>query len=452
MRFASRAHPSRKASFAEALFTGLAPDGGLYHPDAAPDLAPLFASFNDSTGFPDLAARMCAALLSPEVDKDRAERIVRRAFPFSPVLRRLDRNILLLELFHGPTCAFKDFGARFLAAAMEEFLAGENLDGHARGNDARGSPGRIQILVATSGDTGSAVAHAFHGMANIDVVILYPSGRVSELQEKQLTTLGGNVHALEVQGSFDDCQRLAKEAFGDPVLSARLRLTSANSINIGRLLPQCFYYVYAATRRSELGTTDPVVCVPSGNFGNLTAGVYAWRWGLAVRGFIAATNVNDVVPLYLASGRFNPRASTRTLSNAMDVGNPSNFERLEEIFKGDWRGMASRIDGRSVDDTRTVQAMKRISSDHGLLVDPHTAVGCRAAWDYLEQKRGASAGQLIVLSTAHPGKFSDIVQDATGTAPELPERLARCLSLTKKSRLLGTALPELREYLLGLFA
>ena len=445
MRFASRAHPSQSVSFQEALFAGIAPDGGLYHPDTTPDLAPLFAAFDDSTGFPLLASRMCAALLSPEVDKDRAERVVRRAFPFSPVLRRLDRNILLLELFHGPTCAFKDFGARFLAAAMEEFLAEGNLNAHAHRDGAEGRAGRIQILVATSGDTGSAVAHAFHGMANIDVVILYPSGRVSELQEKQLTTLGGNVHALEIQGSFDDCQRLAKEAFGDPDLSTRLRLTSANSINIGRLLPQCFYYVYAATRRSELGAAEPTICV-----GQPTA--LDRSRGLPVRGFIAATNANDVVPQYLASGRFSPRASTRTLSNAMDVGNPSNFERLQEIFNGDWKGMASRIEGRSVDDTRTVQAMKRISSEHGLLVDPHTAVGCQAAWDSLQHRQGAPAEQLIVLSTAHPGKFSDIVQDATGVAPELPERLARCLSLQKKAHLLGTELPELREYLLGLFA
>ena len=453
MKFVSRAHPAQEVSFRDALFTGLAPDGGLYHPDVFPDLGRLFAACDDSTAFPELAVRMCDALLSPEVDHDRVERIVHRAFPFSPVLRRLDGNILLLELFHGPTCAFKDFGARFLAAAMEDFLGSEGgTDAHARGNGPHPGRGRIQILVATSGDTGSAVAHAFHGMANIDVVILYPSGRVSELQEKQLTTLGGNVHAMEVRGSFDDCQRLAKEAFRDPVLSERLRLTSANSINIGRLIPQCFYHAFGATRRSELAGAIPTICVPSGNFGNLTAGVYAWRWGLAVRGFIAATNVNDVVPLYLASGRFNPRASTKTLSNAMDVGNPSNFERLEQAFKGDWKGMASRIDGRSVTDTRTVEAMRRISAEHGLLVDPHTAVGCQAAWDYLEERPADPAEQVIVLSTAHPGKFSSIVHDATGIEPEMPERLARCLALPKQSQKLGTTLAELRESLLERFA
>jgi threonine synthase len=439
VRFASRLHPQRVVGFREAMFTGLAEDGGLYHPVEAPDLAPLLPALRNLGTFQDVAAESCAALLGSDVPPDRARSLARRALPFSPVLRRLDDHVLLLELFHGPTCAFKDFGAQFLAAAMEELLSG----------DAR----RIQILVATSGDTGSAVAHAFHGRANIDVVILYPSGRVSDLQEKQLTTLGGNVHALEVRGSFDDCQRLAKEAFQDPALRRRLRLTSANSINIGRLLPQCLYYLFAGTRRDELGDPAPEICVPSGNFGNLTAGVYAWRWGLPVRGFIAATNVNDVVPAYLRSGRFDPRPSAQTLSNAMDVGNPSNFERLTEIFKGSWEGMASRIEGRSITDERTLVTMREVHSAHGVLLDPHTAVGCAAARDHVEAsaRAGTDAGQLIVLSTAHPAKFSDIVLRATGVSPEMPQRLAACLRLPKQSRLIGTTLNELSDFLLGSF-
>ena len=436
MRFSSRAHPEAPVSFREALFAGLAPDGGLYHPVERPDVSGLFAGIDDSTPFVDLAAEMCAALLSPELPAERARGLARRAFTFAPLLRRLDEHVLLLELFHGPTCAFKDFGAQFLAAAMEEFLGGEES--------------RIQVLVATSGDTGSAVAHAFHGRAGIDVVILYPSGRVSELQEKQLTTLGGNVNSLEVDGSFDDCQRLVKQAFQDIAMKSRLRLTSANSINIGRLLPQILYYAFAATRRKELGSVTPTVCVPSGNFGNLTAGVYAWRWGLPVRGFIAATNVNDVVPLYLADGRFTPRPSVQTLSNAMDVGNPSNFERLEELFNGDWKAMGSLIEGRAVSDERTKKTMRRIYTERGLLVDPHTAVGCAATEDHF---RAGSIGaeQVIVLSTAHPGKFSSIVQDATGTAPVLPERLARCLTLPKKAIRMAAALPALAEFLLDSF-
>jgi threonine synthase len=317
---------------------------------------------------------------------------------------------------------------------------------------------RIQILVATSGDTGSAVANAFHTRKNIDVVILYPSGRVSGLQEKQLTTLGGNVHALEVQGSFDDCQRLVKEAFKDETLRTRLRLTSANSINIGRLVPQCLYYLFAATRQEELHGSAPTFCVPSGNFGNLTAGVYAWRWGLPVRGFIAATNVNDVVPIYLKCGRFDPRPSMRTLSNAMDVGNPSNFERLRETFQGNWTRMATQIEGRSVTDSITRQTMRAVYKTHGLQIDPHTAVGLAAALEHLAHGRqtphaaGPDGEQVIVLSTAHPAKFADIVSEATGAVPKMPERLAKCLELPKQAHTVGSTLRELSSYLLNEFS
>ena len=446
MIFASRAHPNATVSFREAVFTGLASDGGLYHPVNPPDLAPLVRRFEALESFQDVAAEAGAALLEPEMDGERARALARRALPFSPVLRRLDEHVLLLELFHGPTCAFKDFGAQFLAASMEELLGDEKR--------------RIQILVATSGDTGSAVAHAFHGRSGIDVVILYPSGRVSALQEQQLTTLGGNVHALEVKGSFDDCQRLVKEAFQDATLRARLSLTSANSINIGRLIPQCLYYVFAATRRGELGDESPTICVPSGNFGNLTAGVYAWRWGIPVRGFVAATNVNDVVPVYLRSGRFDPRPSVRTLSNAMDVGNPSNFERLTQVFQGSWEGMAARIEGRSVDDPRTLATMRQIHERHQVLVDPHTAVGYAAARDHLAGPgpRGdgrtvpSSPEQVIVLSTADPAKFTETVVQATGVSPRMPGRLARCLALPKKSQVVGTSLQELSRFLLDRFA
>jgi threonine synthase len=440
VRFASSLHPDQVVSFRDALFTGLAPDGGLYHPVDAPDLARIVPALQRLLSFQDVAAEACAALLAPDMAEDQCRALARRALPFSPVLRRVDDHILLLELFHGPTCAFKDFGAQFLAAAMEALLQGESR--------------RIQILVATSGDTGSAVAHAFHGRANIDVVILYPSGRVSELQEKQLTTLGGNVHSLEVQGSFDDCQRLVKEAFRDAALRARLHLTSANSINIGRLLPQCLYYLYGGTRSEALRGAVPTICVPSGNFGNLTAGVYAWRWGLPVRGFVAATNINDVVPVYLKGGRFDPRPSAQTLSNAMDVGNPSNFERLERVFQGSWEGMASRIEGRSVDDMKTLDTIRSVHAAHGLLIDPHTAVGFAAAQDHLSA-RFASAGhggeQVIVLSTAHPAKFSEIVMEAAGIVPEMPERLARCLALPKLALKIAADFKELSKFLLDSF-
>jgi len=441
MKFKSKS--GGEASFRDALFLGLAPDGSLFHPVERPDLAALFRSFGEETPFTEVSAATAAALFSPELDSEAAERIAARAFSFQPVLRRLDEKILILELFHGPSCAFKDFAAQFLAATMEEFLRA----------DAR----RIQILVATSGDTGSAVAHAFHNREGIDVVILYPSGRVTELQEKQLTTLGGNVHALEVKGSFDDCQRLAKEAFRDETLHRRLSLTSANSINIGRLLPQTFYHIYAMTRRGSLGERPTTVCVPSGNFGNLTAGVYARQWGLPVRAFIAATNINDVVPQYLTSGVFTPRASKKTLSNAMDVGNPSNFERLHEVFQGDVKAMRSVIHGIAMSDAKTRESMKEIHRRYGVFVDPHTAVGYAAAREYLKGSsvpvRGARRDeQVIVLSTAHPAKFLDIVRDSVGAEPPIPERLARCLALPKRSTVMGRDLAGLSRFLLDSFA
>jgi threonine synthase len=451
MRFASRANPARTVSFSEALFTGLAPDGGLYHPVESLDLGELFASFDDSTSFAELASLTFARLLEPELTEQDISKIVAAAFCFAPVLCRLDDSILLLELFHGPTCAFKDFGAQFLAAAMEHLLW---------------ETGRhIQILVATSGDTGSAVAHAFFRRRGIDVVLLYPSGRVSDFQEKQLTTLGENVHALEVMGSFDDCQKLVKEAFQNSTLRARLQLTSANSINVGRLLPQSLYYAFGATRREQLSAgldvhsartflradgQAPFICVPSGNFGNLTAGVYAWHWGLSVAGFIAATNANDVVPRYLATGRFIPRPSARTISNAMDVGNPSNFERLEEVFRRDWRSMAARIQGIAISDETTLRTMAEVYRSNEVLVDPHTAVGIAAARSMLGTEAAPNA-QIIVLSTAHPGKFAEIVRRATGRNPELPERLAACLNLPRQSVRIGTTFQELSDYLLASF-
>jgi threonine synthase len=438
MRFQSRA--GGPVSFREALFTGLAPDGGLYQPVERPELSRLFASFTDATPFVGLAASVAEALFAPEIDGPAAKKIAERSFSFQPVVRRLDDRLYLLELFHGPSCAFKDFAAQFLASSMELFLQAEHR--------------RIQIVVATSGDTGSAVAQAFHNRENIDVVILYPSGRVTELQEKQLTTLGGNVRALEIEGSFDDCQRLAKEAFRDETLRQRLALTSANSINIGRLLPQCFYYVYALTRGQlrDGGPGAPVVCVPSGNFGNLTAGVFAWHWGLPVSRFIAATNINDEVPQYLSNGVFLPRPSEKTLSNAMDVGNPSNFERLLGIFRGDLSSIRRMIEGISVTDKETRSAMREVYEKFGLFVDPHTAVGYRAAKRYRGQGGEGAGARILVLSTAHPAKFLDIVRETIGAEPEVPERLARALALPKKSVRLGKDLEEFKKFLLDEFA
>jgi threonine synthase len=432
MKFVSTRGADKNCSFRQALFKGLASDGGLYHPTSYPELGGAISTLVDDIDFVDLAYTVAKVMLAPELEPDTLKRIVERSFFFRPELRRLTDSMLLLELFHGPSFAFKDFGASFLASCMEELLV----------NDGR----RTLVLVATSGDTGSAVAQAFHGREKINVVILYPSGRVSALQEKQMTTLGGNIVALEVQGSFDDCQRLVKEAFMDRELSRFYRLTSANSINLGRLLPQSFYYIYAYQRCTQLGFGRPIFCVPSGNFGNLAAGVYAWRWGLPAKAFIAATNINDVVPDYLRTGLYGPRDSVATLSNAMDVGNPSNFERLLAIFEGDWRKMSSVISGQVVTDPETLEAIEKARELHEIFIDPHTAVGYLSALRHLDAHPD-DGSPVVVLSTAHPAKFQETVERATGSRPELPQSLARTLSREKRSVVVGNTLAELSAFL-----
>ncbi len=438
MTFASTRSPGERVTFREAVFRGLAPDGGLYHPVERPDLSQLFRELPADASFRTVAERLIAALL-PEIGDPAT--LAARAFPFGPRLTRATETIDILELFHGPSSAFKDFGASFLATVMEEFLQNEQQ--------------RAVVLTATSGDTGSAVARAFYGRRNLSVVVLYPSGRVSPLQEKQLTTLGGNITALEVKGSFDDCQRMVKEAFVDPDLSARLTLTSANSINLGRLLPQSFYYVWAWSRLRDRRLS---FCVPSGNFGNLTAGLLAWQWGLPVSRFVAATNRNDVVPEYLKTSRFKPRTSVLTYSNAMDVGNPSNFERLLAIFGGSWERMREAIAEEVVTDEETVATIKGVHESLGLILDPHTAVGYLAAERFLarpEVRRTADGTRpvhVVTLATAHPGKFLEIVEETIGVKPPLPEGLAKLLTRPKESIVIGTSLRELSQLLLARFA
>jgi threonine synthase len=388
------------------------------------------------TTFAEVAQTITSALFADELSTEQIERVIARAFPFRPELSRLTEEIYLLELYHGPSCAFKDYGASYLASVMEEFLAGED--------------GRAVILTATSGDTGGAVAHAFYGRSNIDVVVLYPSGRVSPLQEKQLTTLGGNIHALEVQGSFDDCQRMVKQSFLDPELTETLRLTSANSINLGRLIPQAFYYVYAFSRLKSEVPGELFFCVPSGNFGNLTAGVFAWKWGLPTTGFVAATNANDVVPEYLRTGIYSPRSSVRTLSNAMDVGDPSNFERLKTIFSDDVDAIAAMIWGEVVSDEETLETIGHFRVTENVFIDPHTAAGVRAAQRFITD-RYPTVGKVITLGTAHPAKFGEVVEEATGMRPDIPERLERVLHLEKKAMEMDNTPEALKQFLLDTF-
>lgn len=427
MKFYSTRNKDRKVSFKEAIFRGLAPDGGLYMPEQVPALKEIIDSFAPETPFVEISSVIANSLLSEELNKEACDRICYNAFNFVPKLVDIGDGIHILELFHGPSCAFKDFGASFLASCMEEFLL----------TDSR----KATILTATSGDTGSAVARAFYGKKNIDVVILYPSGRVSPLQEKQLTTLGGNIRTLEVKGSFDDCQKMVKEAFLDRELSESLKLTSANSISLGRLIPQSFYYIWAWAQMK--GRRDNLrFCVPSGNFGNLTAGIMANQWGMGNKGFIAATNINDVVPEYIKKGSFIPRKSKLTLSNAMDVGNPSNFERMLEIFGNSHNKMSNLISEDVVTDKETKETIRNLLAKSNYQADPHTAVG------YLSSVRNKKRDETIIsLSTAHPGKFTEVFEEATGITPDLPKRLSEVLVLEKKSTVIGNSLKDMKAVL-----
>src|ERR1700756_4091960 len=358
--------------------------------------------------FTEVCFRVVTPFAGPEVPEEVLWQVVSEAINFPVKLVSLSPGLHVLELFHGPTLAFKDFGARFMARLMGYFVRGETRP--------------LTVLVATSGDTGSAVAHGFLGVAGIRVVILYPSKRISEAQEKQFTTLGENITALEVSGSFDDCQRLVKQAFSDVDLNKRAFLTSANSINIGRLLPQMFYHV-AAYRQLPVASVPLIVSVPSGNFGNLTAGIFAKRIGLPVTKFIAATNANDAVPEYLRSGEYHPRTAVATYSNAMDVGSPNNFPRLLDLCRNRLENVRKEIWGHRATDEETLNQMGAVWDRYRYISDPHTAVGLLAWEAYRKDHPEPSQG--LVLATAHPAKFAEIVQKGMGITPPLPDPPAR---------------------------
>ena len=429
-----------RLSFSASLLAGLPPGGRLYQPDPPPDLRQEIAALPGGASFREVAAAATSRLLEEELAPSpvgpaaAAESLVEDAFPFAPALSRLHDGVVLLELFHGPTCAFKDFGASFLATLLARRLR------------ASRSGQRVVVLVATSGDTGGAVARAFWRRSGIDVVLLYPSGRISRLQEQQLTALGGNVHALEVAGSFDDCQRLVKVALADPELAAAARLCPANSISLGRLLPQAFYYIFAGVRLRSRGR--PLFCVPSGNFGNLTAGVYAAWWGLPVAGFLAATNRNDVVPRYLDTGELSPHPGFATLSNAMDVGDPSNFERILARFDHDHAAVRAHLRGCAVSDADTLATMRDVHRRDGRLVDPHTAVGIAAARRLRASSGVDAAAPLVVLATADAGKFPETVRRATGVEPPIPPSLQELLARPKQATPLEPRSAALRAFIL----
>jgi len=432
LRYRSTSREAPLTSLRGAVLRGLAPDGGLYMPAEIARHSPEELEEFRRLPFTEVCFRVAKPFATPDVPEEVLWQVVSEAINFPVNLVSLSPGLHILELFHGPTLAFKDFGARFMARLMGYFVRGETRP--------------LTVLVATSGDTGSAVAHGFLGVPGIRVVILYPSKRISEAQEKQFTTLGENITALEVAGTFDDCQRLVKQAFSDVELNKRAFLTSANSINIGRLLPQMFYHV-AAYRQLPVASVALIVSVPSGNFGNLTAGIFAKRIGLPVAKFVASTNANDVVPEYLRSGEFHPRAATSTYSNAMDVGNPNNFPRLLDLCRNRLEYVQKEIWGHRATDVETLREMKAIHDRFGYIADPHTAVGI-LGWEAYKLEHPEPA-QGLVLATAHPAKFADVVMKAIGIAPPLPDRLAGYLKRDKLSLPMSSAYDDFRQFLVA---
>jgi threonine synthase len=441
MQLYSTNNPSNIVSLKEAVLKGLPEDKGLYMPSVVPKLPEYFFKNIDDYSFEAIGFEVCKALFHGYIPEDKTKSIVEEAINFPAPVVKLTEQQQILELFHGPSLAFKDFGARFMSRLMSFFYHGESKD--------------LIILVATSGDTGGAVAAGFYDTPGIQVVILYPSGKVSPLQEKQLTTLGKNITALEVQGTFDDCQALVKEAFLDGGLNQQLQLSSANSINIARLIPQSFYY-FEAWKQVKGADKDVVFCIPSGNFGNLTAGLLAQKMGLPVHHFIAATNVNDIVPDYLQHGKFVPRPSIRTISNAMDVGNPSNFARMLDIYKAvnndecsTWNMMKEAISGYAFTDEATKKAVKEVKDLYNYTIDPHGAVGYLALKNYQKDHPNTTG---IILETAHPSKFKGDMEAILGHAIDVPERLSRLASLKKDAHLMTTEYKPFKHFLLDTFA
>jgi threonine synthase len=427
MKYYSTHHQALKVSFREAVVKGIAEDGGLYFPEEIKKLPQTFFNRLKGMSLPEIGYEFLKLYAGGELPDAELKQLMEDVFTFDTPLVKVSDDVYSLELFHGPTLAFKDVGARTLARFMSKF-AGDK---------------KITVLVATSGDTGSAVANGFFNMPNIEVVVLYPKGRVSRLQEKQMTTLGGNITALEVKGNFDDCQRMVKEAFADEDLNNKLQLSSANSINIARLLPQAVYYFSIF---SQLGKTDKpvVVSVPSGNLGNLTAGLLAAKAGVPVAKFIASANINKVFPDYVHTGLFTPRTSVATLSNAMDVGNPSNFSRIMELYHHSVEDVKNDIAAYSFDDEQTKANIAETYDKTGYILDPHGSVAHLGLKSYMEQ--GDFSG--VFLETAHPAKFHNTVEEAINKKIEFPERLQKSMNKKGNSVEVENTLESLKEFLL----
>ena len=432
MLFYSTNRNSVSVDFKEATINGQAPDKGLYFPEKVPVLSEKFIKNIESFSNEAIAYEVIKPYVGDKIHAAKLKNIVEETVNFPIPLVPVNNEIFSLELFHGPTLAFKDIGARFMSRCLGFFM--------------KNQPKKITVLVATSGDTGGAVANGFYDIPNVDVIILYPSGKVSTVQEKQLTTLGKNIHALEVNGSFDDCQQMVKDIFATAADFKKLFLTSANSINVARWLPQQFYYFFAYKQWADK-TNPPVVAVPSGNFGNICAGILATKSGLPIKHFIAACNANDTIPQFFDTNIYKAKQALPTISNAMDVGNPSNFVRIMEIFNQDIPSLKDLVSAESISDEQTKATLKKVYEESAYLLDPHGAVGYHALEKYLalhpEQKG-------IVIETAHPVKFFDVVEPIINAPVIIPEAVKEQLKLTKKSVVMENNTEALRDFLLKL--
>ncbi len=432
MQYYSTNHQAPDATLEEAVVKGLAADKGLFMPHVIKPLPQEFYDTIETLSFQEIAYRVADAFFGEDVPADTLKQIVYDTLNFDVPLKQVTENIYSLELFHGPTLAFKDVGGRFMARLLGYFIKKEGKK-------------QVNVLVATSGDTGSAVANGFLGVEGIHVYVLYPKGKVSEIQEKQFTTLGQNITALEVDGTFDDCQALVKSAFMDKELNEHLQLTSANSINVARFLPQAFYYFYAVAQAKKAGKESPVICVPSGNFGNITAGLFGKHMGLPVKRFIAANNRNDIFFQYLQTGVYSPRPSIATIANAMDVGDPSNFARVLDLYKGSHAAICAEISGATYTDEQIAETVREVWNEHHYLLDPHGACGFRALAEGLQPDETG-----IFLETAHPAKFKETVETIIGEPVAIPGKLQAFMQGEKQTVPMTKEFADFKGYLMKL--
>ena len=437
MHYYSTNQQAPLASLEEAVVRGLATDKGLYMPERIKQLPKEFFDGIAEMSFQEIAYQVADAFFGEDIPAEELKRIVYDTLAFDAPVVHVDGNIHSLELYHGPTLAFKDVGARFMARLLGYF--------NGQRSTVDGQQKTVNVLVATSGDTGSAVANGFLGVEGIHVYVLYPKGKVSAIQECQFTTLGQNITALEVDGVFDDCQRLVKSAFMDAELNAHMRLTSANSINVARFLPQAFYYFYAYAQMKRQGKEgELVICVPSGNFGNICAGLFAHRMGLPIKRFIAANNSNDIFYQYLLTGEYHPRASVQTIANAMDVGDPSNFARILDLYGHSHADICKLISGAAYTDEQIAETLADTYHRTGYLLDPHGACGYRALSEGLRDGE-----QGVFLETAHPAKFRDTVEGIIGDEVAVPEKLQAFMRGTKQSVPMTAAFEDFKAYLMS---